>query len=161
MSIMELGALGEFLGSIGVIATLIYLAVQIRANTNSTKAETFQRLTNEVTNWNTTLVLEPKLVEFVLDIADLNRELTPVEQLRLEAFAMAIFRQWDNVIYQGELGTIDKLRVEGCLFAMPTFLSVPRLRASWAEHRGAFSPGLNQRVDKWLEANVETKLSIG
>ena len=31
MSIMELGALGEFLGSIGVIATLIYLAIQIRS----------------------------------------------------------------------------------------------------------------------------------
>ena len=35
MSIMELGALGEFVGSIGVIATLIYLAVQIRQNTHS------------------------------------------------------------------------------------------------------------------------------
>ena len=35
MSIIELGALGEFLGSIGVIATLIYLAVQIRQNTYS------------------------------------------------------------------------------------------------------------------------------
>ena len=35
MNIMELGALGEFLGSIGVIATLIYLAVQIRQNTAS------------------------------------------------------------------------------------------------------------------------------
>ncbi len=126
MSIMELGALGEFLGSIGVIATLIYLAVQIRANTNSTKAETFQRLTNEVTNWNTTLVLEPKLIEFVLDIANLNPGLTPVEQIRLEAFAMTIFRQWDNVIYQGELGTIDKPRVEGCLFAVPTFLPVSK-----------------------------------
>ncbi len=27
MTIMELGAMGEFLGSIGVIATLIYLAI--------------------------------------------------------------------------------------------------------------------------------------
>ncbi len=35
MSIIELGALGEFLGSIGVIATLIYLAIQIRQNTHS------------------------------------------------------------------------------------------------------------------------------
>ncbi len=35
MNIMELGALGEFLGSIGVIATLVYLAVQIRQNTQS------------------------------------------------------------------------------------------------------------------------------
>ena len=32
MNIMELGALGEFVGSVGVIATLVYLAVQIRQN---------------------------------------------------------------------------------------------------------------------------------
>jgi hypothetical protein len=30
MSIMELGALGEFVGSILVLVTLVYLAVQIR-----------------------------------------------------------------------------------------------------------------------------------
>ncbi|MDH4049536.1 MAG: hypothetical protein OEW68_09385 [Gammaproteobacteria bacterium] len=35
MTIIELGALGEFLGSIAVLATLIYLAVQIRQNTIS------------------------------------------------------------------------------------------------------------------------------
>jgi hypothetical protein len=33
MNIMELGALGEFLGSIAVLLTLIYLSVQIRQNT--------------------------------------------------------------------------------------------------------------------------------
>jgi hypothetical protein len=38
MSIIELGALGEFVGSIAVVITLIYLAVQIRANTRTTKA---------------------------------------------------------------------------------------------------------------------------
>ena len=35
MTIFELGALGEFIGSIGVVATLIYLAIQIRLNTKS------------------------------------------------------------------------------------------------------------------------------
>lgn len=33
MSIMELGALGEFVGAIAVIVTLVYLAVQLRQNT--------------------------------------------------------------------------------------------------------------------------------
>ena len=42
MTIMELGALGEFLGAIGVIATLVYLAVQVRQNTHS--IEVSQRL---------------------------------------------------------------------------------------------------------------------
>jgi hypothetical protein len=35
MTIMELGALGEILGAIAVIVTLIYLAVQIKQNTRS------------------------------------------------------------------------------------------------------------------------------
>ena len=44
MSIMELGALGEFLGSIGVIATLIYLAIQIRQNTRSVRDSAYQAM---------------------------------------------------------------------------------------------------------------------
>ena len=35
MTIIELGALGEFRGSIAVLATLVYLAVQIRQNTRT------------------------------------------------------------------------------------------------------------------------------
>ena len=35
MTIIELGALGEFLGSIAVLATLVYLAMQIRQNTRT------------------------------------------------------------------------------------------------------------------------------
>ncbi len=35
MSIMELGALGEFVGAIAVVATLVYLAIQIRQNTRA------------------------------------------------------------------------------------------------------------------------------
>jgi len=30
MSITELGALGEFVGSLAVLATLVYLAIQVR-----------------------------------------------------------------------------------------------------------------------------------
>ena len=36
-TIQDLGALGEFVGSIGVIVTLVYLAVQIRQNTQSVR----------------------------------------------------------------------------------------------------------------------------
>lgn len=55
MSIMELGALGEFLGSIGVIITLVYLAIQVRhskeamdANTKSIKAQISQARTDNI-----------------------------------------------------------------------------------------------------------------
>jgi hypothetical protein len=41
MNIMELGALGEFVGSIGVIATLVYLAIQIRQNSRTLQSTSF------------------------------------------------------------------------------------------------------------------------
>ena len=42
MSIMELGALGEFVGSIAVVITLIYLALQLKQNTSSVRANAYQ-----------------------------------------------------------------------------------------------------------------------
>jgi len=37
MTIMEFGAIGEFIGAFAVVATLIYLAIQMRQNTNALK----------------------------------------------------------------------------------------------------------------------------
>ena len=39
MTISELGSLGEFIGSIAVLITLIYLAVQVRQNTRHAQAQ--------------------------------------------------------------------------------------------------------------------------
>jgi hypothetical protein len=42
MTIMELGALGEFVGAIAVVLTLVYLAVQVRQNTAGLRAAAYQ-----------------------------------------------------------------------------------------------------------------------
>ena len=39
MDIMELGAVGELVGGVAVIATLVYLAAQIRQNTRAAMAD--------------------------------------------------------------------------------------------------------------------------
>ena len=38
MTLSDLGDLGDFLGGIGVIATLVYLAIQIRRNTMAVRS---------------------------------------------------------------------------------------------------------------------------
>jgi len=39
LTIVELGAIGEFVGSIAVLITLIYLAIQVRQNTRHVRAQ--------------------------------------------------------------------------------------------------------------------------
>ena len=43
MDIMELGAIGELVGGVAVLVTLIYLAVQIRQGNERAKRETIGR----------------------------------------------------------------------------------------------------------------------
>ena len=43
MTLQDLGSIGEFIAAIATLATLIYLAVQIRQNTSITRAEMLQQ----------------------------------------------------------------------------------------------------------------------
>ena len=40
----ELGNIGDFLGGLAVVVTLVYLALQIRQNTATTRVQTVQHL---------------------------------------------------------------------------------------------------------------------
>ncbi len=76
MSIMELGALGEFLSSIAVVGTLIYLAVQIRQTSNGLaqnrdimRAQTRHQLAMGIVDLQIATATNQQLVE-LLDRAD-------------------------------------------------------------------------------------------
>ncbi len=42
MNIMGLGAIGELMGGVAVLVTLVYLAVQVRQNTNAIKVSSYR-----------------------------------------------------------------------------------------------------------------------
>ena len=46
MTIAELGAIGEFVGAFGVIASLVYVGLQVRQNTRAVRSETRLGLAN-------------------------------------------------------------------------------------------------------------------
>jgi hypothetical protein len=51
MSLQDLGNLGEFIGAIGVVVSLIYLAAQIRHNTRAIRASAQQETTRDVSDF--------------------------------------------------------------------------------------------------------------
>ena len=67
MSIMELGALGEFVASFGVIATLIYLAVQMRQNTKAVRLNTAHAVTEELQDMFSLLVADEGMADVMLE----------------------------------------------------------------------------------------------
>ena len=61
MTLQDLGNIGEFLGSIGVIVTLIYLAIQIRQNTKAARASSAAESQYVFANTNEWLLENPEV----------------------------------------------------------------------------------------------------
>jgi len=122
MTIMELGALGEFVGAIAVVVTLAYLAVQIRQNTRSMEesrrlalAQTYQMRADALQNMLVHAAdsehigpLITKLTErgYPEDISALE-SLSPEERGRFRQWQIAQQTHWDNLFYQYQQGFLE------------------------------------------------------
>ena len=111
MTIEQLGSLGEFLGSIAVLATLIYLAIQIRQNTKATRAQIHQARSDQAQDFFLFVAGSPEfsaLLEKVtpegkpdLEAVDL---LTPVERRQLQFYLIAAQQRLENMYFQRKWG---------------------------------------------------------
>ena len=99
MSIMELGALGEFIGSIAVVLSLIYLAVQVRQNMRMVKASVRQSIAQDQQRLSLA-AFENSEVATLLDAAISDGELSKIESTRLAFGIRYICRVWENAYHQ-------------------------------------------------------------
>jgi hypothetical protein len=105
MSIMELGALGEFLGSIGVVASLIYVGYQVKEARKSVRAATAQARTDvgvQLITSRYTSNIGDLLVKSQNDAG----ALTDVERFKLNSFFSAHVRHCQNLFYQQQQSVI-------------------------------------------------------
>lgn len=123
MSLVELGALGEFLGSIVVLITLVYLSVQVRQNTRS--MEESRKLALAQTYQMRSDALQMMLVHaadsdhigpiitkltgdgYPEDISALEH-LSSEDRGRFRQWQIAQHTHWDNMFFQYQQGFIDE-----------------------------------------------------
>jgi hypothetical protein len=122
MTIEELAAIGEIVGAIGVIASLIYLSVQIRQNTHAMDegrrlalAQTYQMRADALQQMLVTAAsTEIGAIIFKLthdgypeDITALDR-LQPEELTRFRLWQIAQHTHWDNLYFQYQQGFLEE-----------------------------------------------------
>ena len=109
MTLEELGNLGEFLGAIGVIVTLIYLTVQLRQNTRAIRAQTVDDVTRSLRDFLLVLAQSPELarIEAKAQQEGLSA-LEPNEESQLRGYLSAMFYTYENAYDQWQLATISE-----------------------------------------------------
>ena len=101
-----LGNFGEFFGAIAVVATLIYLALQIRANTLATKRRSLDDVIDRVIRWQARLVESPDLVRSWRSGHASFDALPPEDQLRFAALSLEIFSVLESGLEASKFGDV-------------------------------------------------------
>ena len=149
-SLQEWSAIAEILGSVAVLATLIFFIAEIRQTRDAIRANTYQGMAAITVDFNAQFFENPEVSEFIERTASEDYKLTASEAIRLRAMISAQYRIADNIYFQYEVGTISKRRMESLLY--PLVLNLrrrSRMRAEW-EHgvdRLLLDPGVVAYID--------------
>lgn len=107
MTISELGSLGELIGSVVVLVTLIYLALQIRHNTQATRATSHHAITDAMNQLNLAIASNDKIANLWVSGMGDRASLTAIERDQYDALIRSYMHVCDTMYYQAQVGAGD------------------------------------------------------
>jgi hypothetical protein len=140
-----LGNLGEFFGAIAVVATLVYLAIQIRQQNREWRAYSTHLVLDALRRENDVLKRSAEGGVFLKGVADF-RQLTDVERFQFRQICMGLFRVLEEAYYHFREKQIDHIHwaaLEGELDALLMFDSV---RHHWTNNPDSFTADFSNYV---------------
>ena len=142
----------QILGGIGVIASMIYVAIQIRNNGRATRAATFQQLSSSMANGWLTVASNPEMVSLMLRGSDDFDALDRVEKARMRFFIMGYARNFENAFFQHKIGTLKNKDWVGISADIHIIFSMPGTRKIWQLVKNRSSPEFQAYIDAIVKA---------
>ncbi len=150
-----IGAIAELLGAIGVIASLIYLATQIRHSREQMRAATAQQFQSQVTSTVQAATRDAGLARLVRRGYASVDQLDEDELFRFTLYTYGILTEYDNAYYQYRAGLLDEGRWQQNHSQLQILLQPPGVTRWWASDQGhgVLSPEFVTLVEEILGEN--------
>jgi len=145
-----LGNLGDFLGGIGVVVTLIYLALQIRQNTAATRVQTVQHLLTADTAAADSGLSGP--IPSILSKLVAGDTVSPAEVSAYTIYMRGRITEAWQVYYQLQNGMIEKEMADALLGRLVTLMRPGLFRAVWNE---TLEIGFPVEIQQYVESLIE------
>jgi hypothetical protein len=143
------GAIAEFVGAIGVIASLFYLASQIRRNSASVEAATASSVSESSQQRLLAVAQSPELAEAIRKTLA-GEELIGNEATLVEFYSRAMVRSIENTFIQYQRGLIGSDLWTGHESLLQTYLRAPEFSGWWATDRDSYDQRFRAIVDRLL-----------
>jgi hypothetical protein len=145
VTLETLSSIAQIVAAIGVIASLFYLAVQIRQNTRSMRAVVVDALTRGIAE-----ILSGQTPETLRGFARAMENLERAsddDRLRALPQFFALFKLFENAWFQQRQGTLDREQWQGWDAYIRTYYHHQGIKSWWRMRRAAFAPGFRDYLE--------------
>ena len=147
MNLNDLANLGQIVGAVGVMVTLVYVALQIRQNTNAVRAATAQTVHEHFASWYHLLASDESLSQVVIDGLKDYGSLSEKDKARFVAMVMAFLSYSQNAFLKWRQGMLEPSLWLGWEQVIMNLTGSPGGRAFWKERAYLFGEEFRRHVE--------------
>jgi hypothetical protein len=151
MVIEQLGSLGELVAGIATIATLFYLALQIRENTKVQKRSANREVVHNLGLQLASITENEQLAKLLLKGWDDLDSLDAVERLQFDMHMARFINQFDVASLDYEAGVYDEEPYQALRKSVCTYLSMPGGEKWWQENSSLFTENTRTSLNSMLD----------
>jgi len=140
------GAIGEIVGAIAVIATLIYLSMQVRQSSKLAKATIHE---NRAGSSQRISLAFSEVAEILAKLHN-EEELTQTENIRIDLISRAMFRDFEAYSYQNKAGLLETSEWNAIQEMWRDIMTIEGVRTRWEEVKGQYSITLHEDIREVL-----------
>ncbi len=148
-TVQDLGALGEFVGSVVVLVTLVHIALQVRQSNRLAVAASYQARTDSNIELISILLSSPGGPSTVTALFE-NQPLNQEQQGFTDWYSEANFVYYENNHFQHTLGLVDAEHWQATRNSIKRILTKDAVRDYWARNSHTYRESFQSEVDNIL-----------
>lgn len=149
-----IGAVGEVVGALGVIATLLYLARQVRSASlegqRTRYNEVFTNISDVAQAWAVNDTLAGVMFRGLRDPSTLE----PEEVFRFYASVYAMLKAWEASFHYSLEEGVHDWGADGLNSTMASLMMLPGFEAYWEDRRSWFSEEFREEVERVVQLDA-------
>ena len=148
-----LGNYGEFLGAIAVVVTLVYLAGQLRQNTNALKSTIYTSYVQNANDFNHIASRHASDFATIGKLSSLD-QLSVEQAILWQCCMQSVFNQWEEVFLHYRAGSLDKDVYEAKVRAFQKSLDWAPLGGLLRQTWESWKDGYTEEFQRFMETEV-------
>ena len=154
---MTLQEILQIMSGLGLIASLTFVAIQIRNNSRAVRAATFLNVSHAMVGALFNMANSRELADIILRGGDDYSSLTRLEKMRFRYHAMFLLTINHNVFYQSKIGMIHAEDWDSFSSDLGRYFEMAGARQAWPIYKARFQPDFQAHVERTIKAIVEKK----